>query len=71
MENKGTSNNNSGVSSDHQSGPAGNNETHGHSKPSTPGMTPGIEQQAENARREDEAENASGKNEQEGTNTTK
>jgi hypothetical protein len=44
----------SGGSAEHQSGASGNNQPHGHSKPSTPGMMPGIEQQAENARHEEE-----------------
>jgi hypothetical protein len=38
-----------GSSAENQSGAGSSNEANGHSKPSEPGMTPGIGQAAENA----------------------
>jgi hypothetical protein len=38
-----------GASAEDQSGASGSNEAHGHSKPSEPGMTPGVGQAAAEA----------------------
>lgn len=50
--------NQKGGSSENQSAGSGNNEAHGESKPSTPGMRPGIEQSGANAKKAAEQEEA-------------